>query len=109
MSNNSILEFLGQRVLHHPLFTQLPRSPRRLTIKGEDGKEGKGGSERVVGGKGKVWLGERKENVIIVRQGGAEKGGVWMESLMKEVGSKTWSEVWSLLGVGSLYGLLYVA
>ena len=53
MAKNSILEFFGQRTLHHPLFTQLRRSPRRLTIKGEDGK-GKG--ERVVWtmvGKGK--------------------------------------------------------
>ena len=27
------------------------------------------------GGKGKVWLGERQEQIMIERQGGAEKGG----------------------------------
>ena len=62
MSKNAILEFLYQRIaLHHPLFTQLRRSSRRLTIKGEDGKGQGEGVVRTMVGKGKCgWGRDRK-------------------------------------------------
>ena len=41
------------------------------------------------GGKGKVWLGERQEQIMIERQGRADKGGgIWMGNLLKKVGSE---------------------
>ena len=36
------------------------------------------------GGKGKVWLGERQEKIMIERQGGADKGGGHMDGELAE-------------------------